>query len=207
MALCLGGESMIKKPTRQELLTIPNILTYFRFLFIPVFVWQYLGEHYAMAGLALALSGLTDLFDGKIARKYNMITEIGILLDPVADKLTEGAVLLCLAIKYPMAWILIGVYLLKEGFMAVAGAVMLKKNKKLGGAMWFGKVCTAVFYVITLVLTFSPDVPQNVAVVLMVACGAMMLFTFVRYAMVYFHMAKNPRTGSFDSLKSIKNKE
>ncbi len=198
---------MIKKPTRQELLTIPNILTYFRFLFIPVFVWQYVGEHYFMAGFALALSGLTDLFDGKIARKYNMITEIGILLDPVADKLTEGAVLLCLAIKYPMAWILIGVYLLKEGFMTIAGAVMLRKKKKLGGAMWFGKVCTAVFYLITLVLTFSPNIPKNTVILLMTICGVMMLFTFVQYAIVYFHMAKNPRTGSFDSLKSVKNKE
>lgn len=199
---------MIKKPTKQELLTIPNILTYFRFLFIPVFMWQYLIGNYLLAGIALGLSGLTDLFDGKIARKYNMITEIGILLDPIADKLTEGAVLWCLAVKYqqPVMWALIGVYLLKEGFMTVAGAVMLRKKKKLGGAMWFGKVCTAVFYTITLVLTFVPNLSDKTVMWLMTACGAMMLFTFVRYAILYFHMAKNPRTGSFDSLESVKMK-
>ena len=201
------GEMMIKKPTLQELLMIPNILTYFRFLFIPVFVWQYLGQNYLLAGLALALSALTDLFDGKIARKFNMITEIGILLDPVADKLTEGAVLLCLAIRYPLMWWLIGVYLVKEGFMTVAGAVMLRKKKKLGGAMWFGKVCTTVFYAITLVLTFWPNLPDSTATILMAICGGMMLFTFIRYAILYFHMAQNPRTGSFDTLQSIKDKQ
>lgn len=197
---------MIQKPTKQEIFTIPNILTYFRFLFIPVFVWQYLGGNFLIAGIALALSGLTDLFDGKIARKFNMITELGILLDPVADKLTEGAVLLCLTVKYPELWVLIGIYLLKEGFMTVAGAVMLRKNKKLGGAMWFGKICTVVFYLITLVLTFWQNLPHATAQILMAICGALMLFAFVRYAILYFYMAKNPRTGSFDSIESIKTK-
>lgn len=197
---------MIRKPTKQEVFTIPNILTYFRFLFIPVFVWQYLGGNYLVAGIALALSGLTDLFDGKIARKFNMITELGILLDPVADKLTEGAVLLCLTVKYPEMWLLIGIYLLKEGFMTIAGAIMLRKNKKLGGAMWFGKICTVVFYLSTLVLTFWQNMPRNTAMALMIICGALMLFAFVRYAILYFYMAQNPRTGSFDSIESIKTK-
>lgn len=197
---------MIKKPTIQELMTIPNILTYFRFLFIPVFVWQYLTPNYLMASLALALSALTDLFDGKIARKFNMITEIGILLDPIADKLTEGAVLLCLTIRYPLMWWVITVYAIKEGFMTIAGAVMLHKKKKLGGAMWFGKVCTTVFYIITLVLTFWVNIPLQFATFLMVVCGGMMCFTFVQYAVLYFHMAKNPRTGSFHTIQSIKNK-
>ena len=102
---------MTKKPTWQELLNIPNILTYFRFLFIPVFIWQYLHENYWLAGLALGLSALTDLLDGKIARKFDMITEIGILLDPVADKLTEAAVLLCLALRFPLLWAVLAICL------------------------------------------------------------------------------------------------
>ena len=197
---------MIKKPTLKEIFTIPNILTYFRFIFIPLFVWMYLKENYMAAGVILGLSALTDLFDGKIARKLNMVTELGILLDPVADKLTEGAVLLCLVIRYPLMWVLVAIYLLKEGFMTVAGAVMLKKKKKLGAAMWFGKVCTTVFYFVTLILIFWPQIPVQAANVLMLICGAMMLFTLVRYAIVYFHMAKNPNTGSFDSLESVKRK-
>lgn len=195
---------MTKKPTWQELLNIPNILTYFRFLFIPVFIWQYFHENYWLAGLALGLSALTDLLDGKIARKFDMITEIGILLDPVADKLTEAAVLLCLALRFPLLWAVLAICLCKEGFMAVAGAVMLRRKKKLGGAMWFGKVCTTVFYLVTLVLTFWPSVPGMLANSLIAICGGMMLFTLAGYVVVYIHMAKNPRTGSFDSVKSVK---
>ena len=158
---------MTKKPTWQELLNIPNILTYFRFLFIPVFIWQYLHENYWLAGLALGLSALTDLLDGKIARKFDMITEIGILLDPVADKLTEAAVLLCLALRFPLLWAVLAICLCKEGFMAVAGAVMLRRKKKLGGAMWFGKVCTAVLYAVL----FAAGTIGLVAAVLAFALG------------------------------------
>lgn len=195
---------MIKRPTWQEVFSIPNLLTYFRFVLIPVFVWLYLRGDYTVAGAALVLSALTDLFDGKIARHFNQITELGILLDPIADKLTEGAVLLCLVMRYRMMEVLIGIYVLKEGFMAVAGAVMLRRRKKLGGAMWFGKVCTAVFYIVTLILTFYPSVPPKVADPMMLVCGGMMLFTLVRYAILYLHMARNERTGTFDTVKSVK---
>lgn len=195
---------MIKRPTWQEVFSIPNLLTYFRFVLIPVFVWLYLRGEYTVAGAALVLSALTDLFDGKIARHFNQITELGILLDPIADKLTEGAVLLCLVMRYRLMAVLIGIYVLKEGFMAVAGAVMLRRRKKLGGAMWFGKVCTAVFYIVTLILTFYPSVPPKVADPMMLVCGGMMLFTLVRYAILYLHMARNERTGTFDTVKSVK---
>jgi len=195
---------MIKRPTWQEVFSIPNLLTYFRFVLIPVFVWLYLRGDYTVAGAALVLSALTDLFDGKIARHFNQITELGILLDPIADKLTEGAVLLCLVMRYRLMAVLIGIYVLKEGFMAVAGAVMLRRRKKLGGAMWFGKVCTAVFYIVTLILTFYPSVPPKVADPMMLVCGGMMLFTLVRYAILYLHMARNERTGTFDTVKSVK---
>lgn len=195
---------MIKRPTWQEVFSIPNLLTYFRFVLIPVFVWLYLRGEYTVAGAALVLSALTDLFDGKIARHFNQITELGILLDPIADKLTEGAVLLCLVMRYRLMAVLIGIYVLKEGFMAVAGAVMLRRRKKLGGAMWFGKVCTAVFYIVTLILTFYPSVPPKVANPMMLVCGGMMLFTLVRYAILYLHMARNERTGTFDTVKSVK---
>ena len=181
---------MTKKPTWQELLNIPNILTYFRFLFIPVFIWQYLHENYWLAGLALGLSALTDLLDGKIARKFDMITEIGILLDPVADKLTEAAVLLCLALRFPLLWAVLAICLCKEGFMAVAGAVMLRRKKKLGGAMWFGKVCTAVLYAVLFLLLLLPGIGTTAANVLIAVCGIFLLFSFLMYIPVFRRMWK-----------------
>ena len=179
---------MTKKPTWQELLNIPNILTYFRFLFIPVFIWQYLHENYWLAGLALGLSALTDLLDGKIARKFDMITEIGILLDPVADKLTEAAVLLCLALRFPLLWAVLAICLCKEGFMAVAGAVMLRRKKKLGGAMWFGKICTATLYAGMILMLFFPGMPAIWQTVIAALCCAVIIGSFAMYIPVFIKM-------------------
>ena len=127
----------MKKPTLQEVFTIPNILSYFRILLIPLFVYWYLSAEtpaqFFRAAVVLGISGLTDTFDGRIARRFNQITELGILLDPVADKLTEGAVVLCLLTRYSRIWLLVALYVLKEGFMAVAGLVMLRRGKKLDG--------------------------------------------------------------------------
>lgn len=200
----------MKKPSLQEIFSIPNLLTYFRFLLIPLFIWAYLNAEnargYHWAALVLVVSALTDLFDGKIARHFHMITELGILLDPIADKLTEGAVLLCLMLRWPWMAALVVVYVLKEGFMAVAGAVMLRRGKKLGGAMWFGKVCTAVFYVITLLLTFWMGIPVWLGNTLIFVCGGMMLFTLIRYAVLYFNMAQSSHVGTFETLQSVKQK-
>lgn len=186
---------MMKRPTRRELFTVPNLLSYFRLLLIPVFVWLYLHAQdtrdFTRAAIVIGVSGLTDLFDGKLARRLGQVTELGVLLDPVADKLTEGAVIFCLFTRYRLVAVLIAVYLLKEGYMTVAGLVMLRRGKKLGGAMWFGKVCTFVFYLVVLALVLWVDIPQGLANLLILVCTAMMLFTFVMYARVYFRMGRD----------------
>ena len=101
--------------------TIPNLLGYFRILLIPVFAWLYLqaetSQECFTAALVIGLSGLTDLFDGKIARKFNQVTELGKFLDPVADKLTLGVIIVCLATRYREIWLLAGLFLIKEGFL------------------------------------------------------------------------------------------
>lgn len=91
---------------KKELLSIPNLMGYFRLIMIPVFVWLYLrastDADYYRAAIVMGISSITDMFDGMIARKFNMITEFGKLLDPLADKLTHGAILLCLWSRYPL---------------------------------------------------------------------------------------------------------
>ena len=104
----------------KERFSIPNLMGYFRLLLIPV--WA--------AGVVL-LSSLTDLFDGMIARKFNMITNLGKALDPIADKLTHGALALCLAFRYPQMWVLFGLMVLKEGYMVVMGLLFFRKGKML----------------------------------------------------------------------------
>ncbi len=189
----------MKKPTLQEVFTIPNILSYFRILLIPLFVYWYLSAEtpaqFFRAAVVLGISGLTDTFDGRIARRFNQITELGILLDPVADKLTEGAVVLCLLTRYSRIWLLVALYVLKEGFMAVAGLVMLRRGKKLDGAKWFGKVCTFVFYIVTVLLILWVDIPLSAANGLILLCGGVMAFTLAMYIPVFLKMSREVKSG------------
>ncbi|MDE7281679.1 MAG: CDP-alcohol phosphatidyltransferase family protein [Ruminiclostridium sp.] len=184
--------------TKKEVFSIPNILTYFRILLIPVFVVLYINSkedlsfHIASV-LVVALSGLTDMLDGKIARHFNMITELGKIIDPVADKLTQCAIMVCLAVRYPLLWAFIGALVVKEITMAVLGMVFLKKGRKLKGAHWYGKVSTVVFYLVMMTLLVVPPVkmPFEVSLVLILVSGAFMIFSFIMYLTVYFNMARD----------------
>lgn len=125
----------MKKFTRKELLSIPNLMGYFRLLMIPVFVSLYLHAEtdrgYYIAAAVMGISSITDMFDGLVARKFNMITEFGKFLDPFADKMTHGAILLCLWTRYPYMAVLVILFVVKEGFMAVMGLVKLREGKSL----------------------------------------------------------------------------
>lgn len=144
------------KISRKEIFSIPNLMGYFRILMIPVFSWMYLTastrEDVYRAAAVVFISSVTDLLDGWVARRFHMVTELGKFVDPLADKLTHGALALCLAFKYPLMWALVALLAVKEGYMAVMGLILLKRGKKLDGAMWFGKVCTALLFVGMLVL-------------------------------------------------------
>ena len=141
----------MKHCTAKEIFSIPNLMGYFRILLIPVFCVLYLNAEsqrdFLLAGAVVLLSSLTDLFDGMVARRFNMVTQLGKVLDPVADKLTHAALAICLAVRYPLMWLLITLMVLKEGYMAIMGAIFLKKGRMIDGAMWFGKVCTATLFV------------------------------------------------------------
>ena len=152
----------MRQINKKDLLSIPNILSLVRILLIPVFAWSYLtagdANDYLFAAIVVVISGVTDFLDGMIARKFNMITELGKFLDPLADKMTQGTLFLCLAIRYPHIWVLLILWALKDGFMAVMGLILLRKKcTKLDGAKWYGKVCTAIIYLGVLMLLFFPN--------------------------------------------------
>ena len=97
---------MYIKDWKRELFSIPNLLSFFRLVLIPVYAYIYLNAtqtyQYFIAGSIMAVSCLTDMIDGKIARHFNMITTLGKILDPVADKVTQFTLTLCLSLKYPV---------------------------------------------------------------------------------------------------------
>lgn len=124
---------------------IPNVLTILRFFIIPFIVYYLIGDNYIAAFILLTLSGLTDVLDGAIARKFNFITNFGKLIDPLADKVTQLSLLCTLVFKgiIPL-WILV-IVLLKEAFM-VCGASFLYGRDLVVSSKWYGKAATVLFY-------------------------------------------------------------
>ena len=125
---------------------IPNILTVLRFLLIPFIVYYIIIDEYWLAFVFLTISGLTDVLDGFIARKFNFITNFGKLIDPVADKTTQIAVLLTLAFKNIIPFWIIIVVAVKEATM-IAGASFLYGKELVVSSKWFGKLATVLFYI------------------------------------------------------------
>lgn len=186
---------ILSKFNKKDLWTIPNILCYIRFLLIPIFVMKYLraeepGE-YLQAAFIVLISGLTDFLDGFIARTFDMVTELGKLIDPIADKLTQAALIFVLIIKFEWTASLLLLLILFSSmqlFLLVAGLAMLKKDKRLDGSKWFGKVSTTVFYAVMLVLVAFPTVGKQTANILMFICGAFLALSFVLYIREYVMM-------------------
>lgn len=169
---------------------IPNVLSLVRLALLPVFVLFYFKQNWVLAGAALLLSGLTDLFDGWIARRFNQITEIGKLLDPIADKLTQIAVLLCVVIDNPVLVPLAIICLVKEILQVIGGWILLSKNATIRPSKWFGKISTFAFYGVMLAVFLWPDMPKTLMFGLVVAVAALMLFSFFKYMQIYFQIRK-----------------
>lgn len=139
---------------------IPNLLSAFRIVLIPFFVWQMLMEHTLNAGIILVISGITDLLDGYLARRFGWITSLGKVLDPIADKLTQAAVSILLMLRLRQYWYFFAFMILKDLLMLVLGGSLLLKGIKLDGAQWFGKVSTVVYYAAMILIVFFPGMPQ-----------------------------------------------
>ena len=100
---------------QKKIITIPNILSFIRLCLIPIIVWLFIGKQdYLLAGIFVLISGLTDMVDGWIARTFNMISDFGKVLDPIADKSTQAVVVLLLSTRYPLMWISFSIGIIKE---------------------------------------------------------------------------------------------
>ena len=179
--------------------TIPNLLSVIRILLIPVFAVLFYKQEYGWAILTLVLSGLSDFFDGKIARKFNQISALGKMLDPVADKLTQVTLAVLLFMSFNKAqdetlkafsWVFL-VFIVKEVVMVLGGAVMLACGIRPGAAEIYGKVATFAFYAIMiLVIAFGPEVgvfrtvftlPHILMMILVIISAILTLVAFASY--------------------------
>ena len=180
---------MFIKNWKKEILSIPNLLSLFRLVLIPVYMLIYLNatqpSHYYVSAAILAVSCLTDLIDGQIARRFNMVTTLGILLDPVADKATQFALILCLAMRYPVLWYLVGTFVVKEGFQLIAGSMILRKGKILDGALITGKICTTVLFLSLILLIMVPTMSERHVAIITIIDIVFMIISFIGYILIY----------------------
>lgn len=140
---------------------IPNALTILRFILIPFIIIYIVQDKYIEAFIFLTFSGITDVLDGFIARKFNFITNLGKVLDPLADKTTQVSILVSLALKdiIPM-WILI-VVAIKE-FAMITVASFLYGQKFVVSSKWYGKLATVLFY-LAIVSSFAINYINNIS--------------------------------------------
>ena len=178
------------KNWKKEILSIPNLLSLFRLALIPVYILIYLNatnaSDYYLAAAILAVSCVTDLIDGKIARHFNMITTLGKILDPLADKATQFSLIVCLSVKHPVLLYLIGLFVLKEGFQLIAGSISLRKGIILKGALLTGKICTTILFISLILLVMIPEISPSTVKIITVIDMVFMIIAFGDYLLAYF---------------------
>lgn len=182
-----------KKELKEQAFSIPNLLSYFRLLLIPAFIILYLQEKFPAALAVLAASGLSDTLDGRIARKYNMVTDLGKFIDPVADKLTQFAMIICVATRFPAMWILLIIHTVKELIMLVFGIYILRKTDTVNSAKWYGKLCTGVIYAVMMVHVIVPNIPLAVSNACVVLCAGLIIMCFVMYSLRYVKLLRETK--------------
>lgn len=177
---------------KKEILTIPNLLSLFRLLLIPVYIILYLKAiktnlaiDYIIAASVLAVSCLTDALDGQIARRFNQITRVGKILDPVADKLTQITLVVCLAVRYPVLWTLAILLAVKEFFQLIGLILLMRKGKMVNGALMIGKVCTTILFTSFVVLVLVPQLDPIIINIITVVDFVFTAMAFIQYIKIY----------------------
>lgn len=179
------------KDWKKEIFTLPNLLSLFRLALIPVYVNIYLnaGEdlhRHFLAGAVLAVSCLTDLADGQIARRFHMVSALGKVLDPLADKLTQFTLTICLSIRYPVLRGMLALFFIKEVFQSLVGLIFLGLGKVLDGALMVGKLCTAILFVSLILLVLFPVLPEIWVRAIALIDSIFLILSFGGYFLAYF---------------------
>lgn len=165
---------------------IPNMLSVFRIVLIPFFVQQMSLGNTINAGIILVVSAFTDLLDGKLARRFGWVTDIGKVLDPVADKLTQTVVSITLMLYLSKYWYFFAFIILKDFLMLTLGAYLMMKGAKLEGAQWFGKIATVVYYAAVILIVFFPTMLGWVTVSLLILAAGCALISALMYIPEFF---------------------
>ncbi len=185
----------MKKLNSKEIFTFANLLSFLRIVLIVPFVIFFLQKNYVLAAAALILSGISDALDGFVARTFNQVTQLGKILDPIADKLTLFAIMVCMVILTPVVMPVMIVLIVKDVLMLIGGSQLIKRKIAPPAAKWYGKAGTFMFYVSVCLIVFLKAAfnyeNDILSIVLLSLTTAMMLFALVRYGMIFWQLIKN----------------
>ena len=179
----------MEQNTRKQLFTIPNRLSFLRLCMIPLIIWLYCAQkNYVLTAVVLVLSGVTDTIDGFIARRFNMVTDLGKALDPIADKLTQASVMFCLLTRFQMMLVPLLLLIFKEVCNGIMSLFVIKKTGKVCGADWHGKVCTWLLYAMMFLHIVWFDISRQWSTALISICVIMMTVSFALYMVRNYKM-------------------
>ncbi len=170
-----------EKFSKDQICTIPNFLSFFRIALIPFIIWMYAISHPYWALAIIILSSITDIADGIIARKFNMVTDFGKGLDPIADKLTQGAIMIALIFTFPFMWMPVVIMAIKEALAFTLRFIAFKHTQIVQSAKWHGKLTTVSLYIMIVAHIVFPGIPKAVSVVSISVVSALMIVSCILY--------------------------
>ncbi len=186
--------------TCKEICTVPNLLSALRLclaiVFLGIFERYGVGEYRTVLALSIVAAAATDVLDGQIARSFDSVSRVGRILDPVADKAMQGVMLAYLVSRYPLAKLVLILFVIKECYMTVTGWKVLMETKETIEVQWHGKLNTVVTYVVVLNLLVGPRIPYSTCNVLIGACAVCMAMSFGMYATQFREMLER-QNGSY----------
>ena len=187
----------------KDLMTIPNAISFCRILLITPFVAFFIEKMYVAAAITVGISGLSDLFDGMIARKFNQESELGKVLDPLADKLTLIAVGVCICFLEPYVIPLMILMVTKDVLMIIGGTIIINNGVIPPKASWYGKASTFMFYVSVGMVVLMAILNYKNEILCFTVLGitaGMMIFSLVNYAIIFFKIQKQLKSKADDKV-------
>ena len=176
--------------TKEQVFTIPNFMSFFRLVLVPFIVWICFSGEYEIGAALVGVSALTDILDGVVARKFNMVSDLGKVLDPICDKITHAALMICLVRRYTYMWIVFALLALKELTMFTLGSIAIKRRGTVQSAKWYGKLCTVILETVMIALMLFPGLPEAAVILLLAICCAAMIFSLLMYTMFWIRIIR-----------------
>ena len=188
-----------QKDNSKKIFTIPNIISVFRLILIPVIVWAYVFKRDDLLTVVLlVVSSLSDIVDGFIARHFNMTSDLGKILDPVADKFTQFAMILCLLFRFNHMIVPFILLAVKEITDVIMGIIAINASNEVKGAEWHGKAATSSIFVMMAVHllwkpVFNSDIPYGVSAALAAVASVFIILSLILYTKRNIEMIKSGR--------------